>query len=360
MLRFDFLDARHGDCFLVRWGDGRVMLVDGGPSPVYQDSLLPYLETLPPTGNGRRHIDVVCVTHVDDDHIAGIERLLTELSRKQRDGEALPFQVGQTWFNAADQIVNSQAPASAAAVRRLLATTPRGAASIASIAQGQRVRTQAKQLGIDLNVGFPDRTLLSCNRIEVHGLDVKVVAPDTVALDALLARWRAAESARDAGIVTAGYTDYSIPNLSSTVLLIEHLERRALLTGDARGDRILSGLEECKLLKSGARMHVDLLKLPHHGSNNNVTSDFFERIHADHYVISADGVAHHHPNEQTLTWLVQSRSPEDIFTIHLTNSIEFAEMALQELAVGRRFRTAVRHAAEPAAIVSLGAKAPAP
>lgn len=358
MLRFEFLNARHGDCFLVRWGDDRVMLVDGGPGPVYEVSLLPYLETLPPTATGQRRLDIVCVTHIDDDHIVGIERLLTAMSRQKRDGEALPFQIRRTWFNMVDELVGSLAPASAAAVHRLLAASPPGAASAASIAQGQRVRTQAKQLGIELNTGFPLRTLRTGARIEVHGLDVRVVAPDAVALDKLLEKWRSAEVAGNAKIITAGYTDRSIPNLSSTVLLVEHGGRRALLTGDARGDRILAGLQACGLLGPDAPIHVDLLKLPHHGSPNNVTPEFFKRIHADHYVISADGVKYHHPDEQTLAWLVQSRQPDEIFTIHLTNPIGFAQDALRQLAAGRAFRTAVRPPAEPAASVSLHARLP--
>lgn len=360
MLRFEFLNARHGDCFAVRWGDGRVMLVDGGPGSVYEASFLPYLATLPPTAAGHRRLDVVCVTHVDDDHIAGIERLLTAMSRQKRDGEALPFQISRTWFNAVDELVGSVAPASAAAVQRLLAASPPGAASVASIAQGQRVRTQAKQLGIELNTGFPLRTLRAGDRIGVHGLDVQVVAPDANALDALLEKWRSAEVAGDAKIIAAGYADHSIPNLSSTVLLVEHGGRRALLTGDARGDRVLAGLQACGLLGSGAPMRVDLLKLPHHGSSNNVTPEFFERIHADHYVISADGIAHHHPAEQTLAWLVQSRQPDEIFKIHLTNPIGFALDALRKLAAGRAFQTAVRPDAEPAAVVSLPVRPPAP
>src|SRR4249919_4382176 len=37
MLAFEFLPARHGDCFLVRWGDPeRIMVVDGGPDEVYE------------------------------------------------------------------------------------------------------------------------------------------------------------------------------------------------------------------------------------------------------------------------------------------------------------------------------------
>ena len=43
------------------------------------------------------------------------------------------------------------------------------------------------------------------------------------------------------------------------------------------------------VLRTGGTMHVDLLKVPHHGSANNLDDDFFERITADHYVFSGDG-----------------------------------------------------------------------
>ena len=42
-----------------------------------------------------------------------------------------------------------------------------------------------------------------------------------------------------------------------------------LLTGDARGDDVLAGLREAGLLRRSP-LHVDVLKLPHHGSDRNV------------------------------------------------------------------------------------------
>ena len=87
----------------------------------------------------------------------------------------------------------------------------------------------------------------------------------------------------------AAYVDRSVANLSSIVALAEAGGRSMLLTGDARGDKILKGLELVGALKEGGAMHVDLLKVPHHGSANNLDDDFFERITADHYVLPGNG-----------------------------------------------------------------------
>ena len=86
----------------------------------------------------------------------------------------------------------------------------------------------------------------------------------------------------------AAYLDSSVYNLSSIVVLARAKRKTMLLTGDARGDDVLAGLREAGLLRRSP-LHVDVLKLPHHGSDRNVETDFFRKIVADHYVVSADG-----------------------------------------------------------------------
>jgi hypothetical protein len=169
----------------------------------------------------------------------------------------------------------------------------------------------------------------------------------------LAKRWKQAKKKKDPAVIGAAYTDESIPNLSSIVLYLEQGGQTALLTGDARGDRILSGLRANGALTGAEPLHVSLLKLPHHGSDRNVERDFFELIHADHYVISADGIAHHHPNENVLTWLVESRKVDDDYTIHLTNKIDFALQALAVLSTGRAFSVEVRSEAQSTVVIDL-------
>ena len=65
----------------------------------------------------------------------------------------------------------------------------------------------------------------------------------------------------------------------------------------------------------------------------------FRRIHASHYVISTDGRKHRHPDPRTLTWLVESRSPADYYTIHFTNPVAAITEHLKELRKGRSFET---------------------
>ena len=62
-----------------------------------------------------------------------------------------------------------------------------------------------------------------------------------------------------------------------------------LLTGDARGDHIIEGLQQIGALSVGGTIKIDALKVPHHGSRQNTDRDFFDRVIADHYVITGNG-----------------------------------------------------------------------
>ena len=127
--------------------------------------------------------------------------------------------------------------------------------------------------------------------------------------------------------VLAAYVDKSVPNLSSLVLLAEVGDKRMLLTGDARGDKILEGLQVAGLMKKGGTVEIDLLKVPHHGSSNNLDDDFFTRIIARHYVFSGDG-EHGNPERETMEMLFKARGDAD-YTIHLTYPIDEIDKARQ-------------------------------
>ncbi len=118
----------------------------------------------------------------------------------------------------------------------------------------------------------------------------------------------------------AAYVDASVPNLSSIVALARFGDKKMLLTGDARGDRILAGLEAAGVLKPGKSFHVNVLKVPHHGSAHNVEPDFFKRITAEHYVFSGNG-RHGNPERETIEMLLAAR-PRAKFQLHFTYPIE--------------------------------------
>ena len=175
----------------------------------------------------------------------------------------------------------------------------------------------------------------------VHG-------PNKERLDALEDDWRAklkkkpGAKGADLEELAAEFIDESVYNLSSIVVLARFGGRAMLLTGDARGDDIMDAVRRGGLLDEG-RLHVDLLKVPHHGSDRNVATEFFRAITADHYVISADG-RHGNPDLPMLKMLTEARSADGAkYTIHMTNRLRNVEKFLErEKADGKKFTAVYR------------------
>ena len=163
--------------------------------------------------------------------------------------------------------------------------------------------------------------------LRIANLNITVVGPSRSSLQALQKEWeewlakqkRVKELPAGEAEIVARALDMSVPNMSSIMLLVEAEGRKLLLTGDGRGDQLIEGLQQLKLLKEDGTYHVDVFKLPHHGSARNVTFGLFERITAETYVICADG-KHDNPDFETLEWLVQAASKQGrSFKIVATN-----------------------------------------
>jgi beta-lactamase superfamily II metal-dependent hydrolase len=138
------------------------------------------------------------------------------------------------------------------------------------------------------------------------------------ALGKLEKDWK--KKAKPTDAETAAYVDQSVYNLSSLVFVVEAKgtagkSARMLLTGDARGDHVIAGLEAGGFLKGG-KAHFDILKVPHHGSDRDFTADFFKSITATNYVISANG-RYANPSEDVLDWI--AAGAKKAYTLWLTN-----------------------------------------
>src|SRR5262249_24108643 len=153
------------------------------------------------------------------------------------------------------------------------------------------------------------------------GLKATIVGPLKTQLEALQPEWdkeikrKKHKTSEEHAAAIASYVDKAVPNLSSIVVLTELADRKILLTEDARGDFIREGLKETKKMET--TLHVDVLKVPHHGSDRDLEVGFFESVTADHYVISANG-KYGNPDQPTLEMIAKARGTDE-FTLHFTN-----------------------------------------
>jgi hypothetical protein len=314
-----------------------LLLVDGGPSRTWETSLHTRLEQLRAerADGGALQIDLAMVSHIDSDHVAGMVDFAGELVTEQEDSKPLSYEVGTLWHNSFDDILGNDAEDLRTAAVDVLSrplddriadeVRAAGLAVVASVAEGRELRQQAEQLGWSLNEPFDGPVVLpeeGVRTITLGSLKLTVVCPHAAQLERLHAKWEKwlqEHPKADANPASAAVgRDNSPYNLSSIVVLAECDGKTMLLTGDARDDHVLAGLDETGIAKDG-KTHVDILKLPHHGSIRNMRPEFFARVTADHYVISANG-RDGNPETATLELIAAGR-PDDDFTIHLTNRI---------------------------------------
>jgi beta-lactamase superfamily II metal-dependent hydrolase len=77
----------------------------------------------------------------------------------------------------------------------------------------------------------------------------------------------------------------TVPNLVSLMMYVEGTDKKVLLSDDGRDDEIPDGLWASEQWDDVRPLHVDILKIQHHGSINNVNANFCKNVIADHYVI---------------------------------------------------------------------------
>jgi beta-lactamase superfamily II metal-dependent hydrolase len=104
-------------------------------------------------------------------------------------------------------------------------------------------------------------------------------------------------------------TKVTPPNRASITLLAEEGKRSCLLTGDAAEEEILEGLEAAGKIANG-RFWCNVVKVPHHGSEYNLSETFARTVLGDDYVFCADG-AHHNPDPSVVKTIVETRLAAD-------------------------------------------------
>lgn len=320
-MRLHIVQAFEGDSLIVETSDAppRYLLIDGGPAEVFERHLQPALRQIVSSNV----LDALVVSHVHADHTTGVLDLLAEIERADADGEARPVKIEDLWHNSFAEILDDDQRTLESSLQSMLAAS--GAAKVAmtdmavsllGIRDGVRLRRNAVRLKIALNRAFEGRLIcldeLPSPSVQIGDVNILVVGPTDANLRALRKEWkewlaRHADDIAAGSIEAMANADETVPNLSSIVLYVrsQRSGRSMLLTGDARGDHIQQGIAAAGLLDAEGRLHLDLLKLQHHGSDRNVTREFFERITADVYVASADG-KDGNPDYKPLAWIVEA------------------------------------------------------
>ncbi len=222
-MRVRTFHSAEGDCLLVSSRDRHHLLVDGGRKRTFLEHAVPTLNEIRAAGQS---LDVVCVTHVDRDHIEGVLTLLdAHVARRVADHQHAtgntgfpdpafdPPQIDAMWHNSfssqlgdlsddAAGLVNSYRSALAVPLAAtedeqlyvdVIDTWLDTADALATgIGQGIELAARVPVAGVELNAGFADRIVQRDGpppTVPVGSMTIDVLAPSPQNLADLRRDW---------------------------------------------------------------------------------------------------------------------------------------------------------------------------
>jgi hypothetical protein len=318
-LELHFLPASEGDAIWIRWGDDlqHQLLIDMGRERNGREIRARLVEL----DKAERHFELLVVTHVDADHIAGVLTGIAEV--EPLDG--LGFD--DVWFNGWAHLHGERMPEpdagdglepmGAAQGERLtswLNTPWNEAFDRGPVERGDDLPSVTLSDDLTLTVLGPTRerlvNLQDTWETEVHiAIEKGGLTEVSEGLEPLgehpvepeLTSFADLEALADA---QTRPPDSKEANGSSIALLLEWRQRRVLLTGDAYAPDLVEALE---LLGEPLPVAIDVFKLPHHGSEGNLSDELVAAVSCPQWVFSTNGSRHHHPHAAAVARVLRQR-----------------------------------------------------
>lgn len=322
MFNIDVIQAEYGDCFLIELGDrlsnSHHILIDGGPSAIYKDHLRPSLEEI----CKNKILDLIVCTHIDIDHIGGLLGLFNDLSNSKGNNPVAILGVKNLWHNSFQELLGASAT-DIANINKFLASIeplryinskPDTLSVMKAVGEGIDLGALAKKLSIPINTQFKDGSAAADKNtasIKIGGATLQMLGPSQKNVELLRKLWNDwVVKDKKKKVTYEQYTelvaiDSSVSNLSSIMFLMEYDGKKAIFTGDGLGSNIIEMLSLKGMLNKDGKIHVDVLKVPHHGSERNISNEFFEHITADTYIVSANG-RDDNPSLSTLELIIEN------------------------------------------------------
>lgn len=309
-MKIRFLQARNGDAILLNFKDEQNnplnILIDGGTSAAYFDRAynLPgplKIEVDKLKENGES-IDLLILTHIDDDHIGGL------LDWFKKDADA-PKTIKKIWFNSGKLIAEYLEAAENEELK--IEFLPETSLDT-SINQGKDFEQFIHEQKI-----WDRKIIAAPDRINTMCLQFDILSPNKKKLEKLLKEWKKKGLEVDTAgkehdyrksiadhITTDRFKeDTAFPNGSSIAFLLTHKNKKMLFLGDAHPSVIAESLRALGYSLEN-KLEVDFVKVSHHGSSSNTSPDLLDLIDTKNYIISTSGEVHNHPNKQLLARII--------------------------------------------------------
>lgn len=319
-----FLKANNGDSILISFQDNedikKNILIDGGMPQTYynfgQNSNGDLFYTIEEIKKKGESIDLLVLTHIDEDHIGGILKWI------EFDEEAHRL-IKKVWFNSGKTIskyFNEKENEDLKLYLDIFRTTE------TSVGQGKIFEEYIEHYNIW------DKEIIKCGKIsDYKGITINILSPNDLLLEKLQKEYIKPKhkyytdgSKNDWSTNIVDFIiqeeksnfkfekDNSVTNGSSIAFLITFNEKNFLFLGDSHPNVILTSLAELGYDKINP-ITAELLKVSHHGSCKNTSKELLEVIETNNYVISTSSESHNHPDKRTLSRILNKNPNATIY-----------------------------------------------
>jgi beta-lactamase superfamily II metal-dependent hydrolase len=362
----EMFPAENGDSFLIRLDNKKNILVDMG----YIDTYKMYIKNrLMDLKKENQCIDLLIITHIDEDHIEGAIEFLRENGNAENPNI---IEIKEIWYNSYRhmQFEKEKVASISRFEKNCLEEIKLENSRVCRTETKENVPVSAKQgstlagylyglgyVNTRWNASFNDKSVNVDNKNEIILGDIKIyiLSPDTKKLSELEKLWFENLLKIDIGFsisneevfddayemyiknlktvidvdeskdISYGSKDFymlmgkvikqkekdrSKSNGASISFILEYKGKKLLFLADSHEDIILNNLERYK--NSGKSLEFDVVKVAHHGSLKN-NFRWIEQIKAKRYLISTNGKKHDHPNIEVLVKILQCNGNEKIF-----------------------------------------------
>ncbi|HDR6311454.1 TPA: MBL fold metallo-hydrolase [Bacillus cereus] len=364
-IQVTMFEAGNGDSFLIKCiGENLTnILVDFGYSYTYKKHTEKYLKSM---ATNNQKIDLAIVTHIDQDHISGGIRFFED--NGFADAPNI-ISVGEVWHNSyrhldmieTDKLLTEKERKHIDRHSLVVEQNRDGNETDTSGKQGSRLAANLKHYGYNWNGSFNGNAILNKQESIFFNDEVKitVLSPTNKELETLKKTWKkelkikfptialnndtifddavecislmrrpsnVSNSLRDASATinleslanTVFQEDDNEINASSITCIIEFNDKKILMLGDSVPSIVEDQLK--KIYGEGDfPIYFDAIKVSHHGSVKNTSSELLNIIDSEHYFISTNGRNYGHPDIETIAKIIVRKDREKFRNIYITN-----------------------------------------
>lgn len=320
MLTIKVLPASNGDSFLISIGKEKKsnILIDGGTGAQCYSKIYEVIETLK---KKKEAIDLLIITHIDDDHISGIINIFEDDSIDKSI-------IKEVWFNSGEMI-SSYFKTTHPNNRFIDLTIEQ---TKVSVSQGVTLESEMKRHGF-WNENLICSDIDSNNKYCRFGAEIEILSPGLKELEKLNKKWEVEQNKEVKVSAKNDYSyslkellsnkfksDRSVANGSSIAFLLKINNYSLLMLGDSHPAVIIKALKK-KGITTKNKLKVNFMKVSHHGSKKNTSNKILELIDCQDFIISTDGSNHGLPHKECLARVISSCENPNLYFNYEHNRI---------------------------------------